>query len=311
MAGDWIPMRLDLHEDPAVIHMSELLGCEEDLIVGYLHRIWSWASRQTETGQIPNLKVSSLKRVANPEFLNAMLSAEWLIETDGGLEFPNFDRWLGNSAKKRILDSRRKRISRASESVGKTSEKKRTSVRIPSALRRTIEVRDSETCQYCGARKGDPREPEGKVSISIDHVIPVSAGGPTSEENLVVACSSCNRRKSNRTPAEAGLELSETCPNSVRVFLDKRRTTVQERRGDIPTEYPPSPTSPPTPLTGGGVGGEAHKKRPQVRGDAATDLDKLRMKFEVQCRQRKIFDDDERERLWQAEMERRKRISHE
>lgn len=39
MAGDWIPMRLDLYEDPAVTFMAERLGEREEVVVGYLHRV--------------------------------------------------------------------------------------------------------------------------------------------------------------------------------------------------------------------------------------------------------------------------------
>jgi 5-methylcytosine-specific restriction endonuclease McrA len=38
-------------------------------------------------------------------------------------------------------------------------------------------------------------------------VIPRSRGGTTSWENLVTACRSCNLKKRNRTPEEAGMRL--------------------------------------------------------------------------------------------------------
>lgn len=43
-------------------------------------------------------------------------------------------------------------------------------------------------CAYC--RK------EGKLEM--DHVIPISKGGPTTKENIVPACRSCNSKKGNR-----------------------------------------------------------------------------------------------------------------
>lgn len=56
--------------------------------------------------------------------------------------------------------------------------------------------RDSHTCAYCGGH-GD----------TLDHVIPESRGGQNTWDNLVAACAPCNGRKSNRTPAEAGMRL--------------------------------------------------------------------------------------------------------
>ncbi|MBP3193132.1 HNH endonuclease [Natronogracilivirgula saccharolytica] len=63
--------------------------------------------------------------------------------------------------------------------------------------RKNILKRDSHTCMYCGVRD----------RLTIDHVIPRSRGGDDSWENLVSACTTCNHRKGNRTPREAGMKL--------------------------------------------------------------------------------------------------------
>ena len=46
--------------------------------------------------------------------------------------------------------------------------------------------------------------------LTYDHVVPRSKGGLTTWENIVSACYACNRRKANRTPAEAGMRLRAT-----------------------------------------------------------------------------------------------------
>lgn len=66
--------------------------------------------------------------------------------------------------------------------------------------RRNIFARDKSVCQYCGHRF--PR-----TELTIDHVIPRSRGGTDSWENLVLACTSCNLRKRDRTPEEAQMPL--------------------------------------------------------------------------------------------------------
>jgi 5-methylcytosine-specific restriction endonuclease McrA len=63
--------------------------------------------------------------------------------------------------------------------------------------RNLIHKRDNHTCQYCGA----------KEDLTIDHIIPSSRKGPDSWENLVCCCISCNTKKRNRTPKEAGMQL--------------------------------------------------------------------------------------------------------
>ncbi|HHJ51673.1 MAG TPA: HNH endonuclease [Caldithrix abyssi] len=64
--------------------------------------------------------------------------------------------------------------------------------------RKNILKRDQNICQYCG---------KNSRPMTIDHVIPKSYGGKDTWENLVCACYSCNAKKSNRTPEEAGMKL--------------------------------------------------------------------------------------------------------
>lgn len=64
--------------------------------------------------------------------------------------------------------------------------------------RKNIMIRDNYVCQYCGKRSHN---------LTIDHVIPRHYGGKDSWENLVAACQSCNHRKANLTPEQAGIEL--------------------------------------------------------------------------------------------------------
>ncbi|MDX2038532.1 MAG: HNH endonuclease [Isosphaeraceae bacterium] len=66
--------------------------------------------------------------------------------------------------------------------------------------RRNVFKRDHSTCQYCGCQPGSEE-------LTIDHVVPRSQDGRTTWENCVLACVSCNARKANRTPDQAGMKL--------------------------------------------------------------------------------------------------------
>jgi len=55
-------------------------------------------------------------------------------------------------------------------------------------------------CQYCGRRCVTEES-------NLDHVIPKSKGGGMTWRNIVVACVTCNDKKKNRTPEEAGMRL--------------------------------------------------------------------------------------------------------
>jgi 5-methylcytosine-specific restriction endonuclease McrA len=64
--------------------------------------------------------------------------------------------------------------------------------------KKNVLKRDGHRCQYCGATHG---------KMTTDHVVPRSRGGAESWRNLVCACAACNRRKGNRTPQQAGMQL--------------------------------------------------------------------------------------------------------
>ena len=56
--------------------------------------------------------------------------------------------------------------------------------------------RDRFRCAYCG-----------RPGHTLDHLVPISRGGTSTWLNTVTACGSCNGRKANRTPEEAGMRL--------------------------------------------------------------------------------------------------------
>lgn len=58
-------------------------------------------------------------------------------------------------------------------------------------------LRDEFSCQYCSAT-GD---------LTFDHVVPRAAGGVTSWENVVAACSPCNLAKGSKSLREARMSL--------------------------------------------------------------------------------------------------------
>ena len=60
-----------------------------------------------------------------------------------------------------------------------------------SKLRQKIKERDGFTCKKCGASV----QKEPNLLLEIDHIIPVSKGGLTTENNLQTLCWRCNRKK--------------------------------------------------------------------------------------------------------------------
>lgn len=63
-----------------------------------------------------------------------------------------------------------------------------------SSLRKKIIKRDNCTCKMCGAST----RTEPNLLLEVDHIIPISKGGLTTEENLQTLCWKCNRSKGSK-----------------------------------------------------------------------------------------------------------------
>ncbi|HWP50038.1 MAG TPA: HNH endonuclease [Candidatus Limnocylindrales bacterium] len=66
--------------------------------------------------------------------------------------------------------------------------------------RKNVLIRDNYICQYCYQKFKI-------MDLTLDHVIPLSRGGWDGWDNVVTACRSCNNRKGDDTPEEAGMKL--------------------------------------------------------------------------------------------------------
>jgi len=64
---------------------------------------------------------------------------------------------------------------------------------IPIALRAQVRAQAAGRCAFCQSAE----ELLG-VTFEIDHVVPLSAGGTTSADNLCLSCPTCNRHKAAR-----------------------------------------------------------------------------------------------------------------
>lgn len=116
MADDWIKMRKELEEDPAVLAICNHTGLNQFYIVGALHRIWSWAdSHCDQRGNVDGVTLSDIDRMVNVKDFGLLLTSEkicWLARTETGLRFPKFSRHMSQSAKRRALNARRMRAKR-------------------------------------------------------------------------------------------------------------------------------------------------------------------------------------------------------
>jgi hypothetical protein len=61
---------------------------------------------------------------------------------------------------------------------------------VPATLRADVVHRAGERCEYCRLSQHGQ-----EAAFHIDHVVPRAAGGPTTLDNLALACVSCSLRK--------------------------------------------------------------------------------------------------------------------
>lgn len=112
--------------------------------------------------------------------------------------------------------------------------------------RARILERDGYKCQCCEATEG----------LCIDHIMPVSRGGDSSDENLQVLCSACNTKKGNKIDGEQKntkqrrinidptlIEVSGVCrsdvlnPESLLLNPEEKHTAKKTRRDDFSDDF--------------------------------------------------------------------------
>lgn len=67
---------------------------------------------------------------------------------------------------------------------------------IPQELRQQVIARADHRCEYCGLSQWGQA-----ATFHIDHVMPLAAGGPTTLDNLALACVACSLYKGARQHA--------------------------------------------------------------------------------------------------------------
>lgn len=276
MAGDWIPMRMDLAEDPAVIGMASELGIEECHVVGLLHRVWSWANRELCDGHARSVTEAWLDRYAQRNgFAKAMRNAGWLIiQNDDSIAFPKFDEWNSKGAKSRILSAKRQRnarhaavtgMSRSQRDKSVTREEKRreedktplpplqggsesdghpseeTPQRPPAATANPVDAADSPTTP--------PLDPQAELAEAVVHVTGKRDG---STDRVAAELLEASPPFTTAEVREFGERFHELCPKArregrPRPFTNELKNNIGLVRSS-PRQTVGKPRSPPPPL---------------------------------------------------------------
>lgn len=75
-------------------------------------------------------------------------------------------------------------------------------------LREKVLIRDNYTCYYCG-----------QEANTADHIIPISKGGISAEDNMIACCHRCNSGKRDRIAPGSFLSVRRKPTTPIGIFI--------------------------------------------------------------------------------------------
>lgn len=81
-------------------------------------------------------------------------------------------------------------------------------------LREKVLIRDSYTCYYCG-----------QEANTVDHIVPISKGGISSEDNMISCCLRCNSSKRDRMNPGSFLRAPGKPTTPIGIFIPGKDET--------------------------------------------------------------------------------------
>lgn len=115
MARDWIKREKGLSNKREVVAVSIKLGVDRRLVAECCGLLWDWADSETTDGHIEGVDAAYIDALVGlPGFALALSTREvgWLRITESGITLPNWGRHNGESAKKRAIESEKKKRQR-------------------------------------------------------------------------------------------------------------------------------------------------------------------------------------------------------
>jgi hypothetical protein len=114
MAGDWLKIEHATPDKPEIVHMADILGVDQNAVVGACLRLWIWADQQTSTGCALSVTRKWLDRLMQVNgAADAMIDVGWLTGVDGDLTLTNYNRHNGKPAKTRAQAAQRMKKARS------------------------------------------------------------------------------------------------------------------------------------------------------------------------------------------------------
>jgi uncharacterized phage protein (TIGR02220 family) len=167
MAGDWIKIRHALPRSGKVVRIMSACDADKLRTIGGLVSAILLFDEQTDDGFLDGYTLKTFDETIGMAGLGAALCNEkvgWMEENEDGLTLLEWDKHNGTSAKRRLNDAERKRVSRAQESCPQNVQKKTDISRTasgPEKRREEIEKREDVRYELSSSRTNcDDSQPQ-------------------------------------------------------------------------------------------------------------------------------------------------------
>lgn len=118
MAGDWIKVEKATPGKSEVLTIARLLKIHRLHALGLCIEFWIWCDNQMDDGHAKSVTHSDIDEMFNVSGLaSALVTVGWLRYSGEGVDIPNFDLHLGETAKKRAQAARRKQRERQADNT--------------------------------------------------------------------------------------------------------------------------------------------------------------------------------------------------
>lgn len=189
MSENWIKMRNNLQSHPKVVRMSSALKADRLRIIGGLHAVWCLFDEHSTDGTLSGYDADSIDSLIGFEgFSRALSAVKWLEIHADFVALPEFDEHNGQSAKRRAMETKRKRAERLQDvrTVSAShADKKRTreeEIREEKKEERDIALRAAKQCpkDFCltdelaawAASKAPSADPVAELDSFKDYTFP-------------------------------------------------------------------------------------------------------------------------------------------
>jgi hypothetical protein len=122
MSGDWIKMRVSLLTHPKVIRIGSALKADRLRAVGAIFAVWSVFDQHSEDGRLDGYSAAAMDEAVGCRGITAAMEAvHWLEVDEDGITAVEFDEHNSKSAKRRALDTGRKKSARDADKTANGS----------------------------------------------------------------------------------------------------------------------------------------------------------------------------------------------